>query len=309
MRTRRLGKTDWQVTELGLGCGTHVEAWSAEEERSFADTVAHALELGMNYFDTADSYGTEGWLGRALGSRRDDVFVATKVGKYASEVGHPLSFAVPEHVELCCEASLFRLGTDHIDLYQCHLEDLERVDVFLEGFARLKRRGLIRHFGASTNDLRVLEAFNRDSDCATCQFDYNVLRPEIETTILPYCAENDIGAVVRRPLEKGILTGTMHTGQTFTDWVRKRWNAGPARDDFQRKVRITERLRLLERSDRTMAQSSIAFILDHPNVSCAIPGASKPSRLDTYVAATAVPLSAEEMARARAIVAEEGVHA
>ncbi len=306
MEKRRLGKTGWNVTALGLGCGAHVDRWDAAEERAFADTVARALDVGMNFFDTADSYNTEGWLGRALGRRRDDVFVATKVGKFAAEVGHPLSFRTPEHVVLCCEASLHRLRTDRIDLYQCHLEDLERVDVFLEGFARLQQRGLIRHFGASTNDVAVLQAFDRDGACATVQFDYNMLRPEPEADLLPYSAAADIGTIVRRPLEKGILTGTMSVDQTFTDWVRKRWNAGAERADFQRKVRIVERLAFLERPDRTMAQASIAYILDHPDVSCAIPGASKPSRLNGYVAALDVPITPDEMARIRAVVADEG---
>ncbi len=309
MEKRRLGKTGWAVTVLGLGCGAHVDAWNVEEELAFTATVERALDLGMNFFDTADSYRTEAWLGRALGRRRDEVYVATKVGKYASEVGHPLSFATPEHVELCCEASLYRLRTDRIDLYQCHLEDLERVDVFLEGFARLKERGLIRHFGASTNDVEVLQAFDRAGDCATVQFDYNMLRHQPEIALLPYCAASDIGTIVRRPLEKGILTGTMTVDQTFTDWVRKRWNAGPERAEFQRKVRTTERLGFVARPDRTMAQASIAYIVDHPHVSCAIPGASKPSRLDAYVAALDVPLTPDEMARVRSIVADEGAFA
>lgn len=306
---RRLGKTGWDVTVLGLGCGTHVDAWNAEEERAFTSTVERALDLGMNFFDTADSYNTEGWLGAALGTRRDDVYVATKVGKYAADTGHPLSFATPAHVVLCCEASLFRLGTDRIDLYQCHLESAEKVDVFLEGFAILKQRGLIRHFGASTNDVEVLKAFDRDGECATCQFDYNMIRPEPEAALLPYCAEADVGAIVRRPLEKGVLTGTMTPDQTFTDWVRKRWNDGAEREDFQCKVRTAERLDFLTRSDRTLAQAAIGYIVDHPHVSCAIPGASKPSRLDGYVAALDAPLSADEMARVRAIVREQGASA
>ncbi len=303
---RRLGKTGWDVGVLGLGCGTHVDRWDEVEERAFAATVERALELGMNFFDTADSYNTEAWLGRALGSRRDDVYIATKVGKYAAETGHPLTFATPEHVVLCCEASLYRLGTDHIDLYQCHLEDLERVDVFLEGFERLKQRGMIRHFGASTNDPEVLRAFDRDGSCATCQFDYNVLRLEREAELIPLCAEADIGTIVRRPLEKGILTGTMREDQTFTDWVRKRWNDGPERADFQAKVRATERLRFLEQPGRSLAQASIGYIVANPDIDCAIPGASKPERLDGYVAALGHPLTSDEIARARAVVASEG---
>jgi aryl-alcohol dehydrogenase-like predicted oxidoreductase len=102
---RTLGKTGWQVTELSLGCATHVLRWSEEEERNFIATVHRALELGVNFFDTSDSYRTEGWPAKALGGRRQDVYVATKVGKYAEWTRAPLSYAVPEHVHLCCDGS------------------------------------------------------------------------------------------------------------------------------------------------------------------------------------------------------------
>ncbi len=301
MKQRRLGKTGWQVGVVGLGCGTHVHDWGFNEERSFTATVERALELGMNFFDTADSYNTEAWLGRALARRRTEVFVATKVGKYAADTGHPLSYRTYQHVVLCCEASLQRLGSDYIDLYQCHLDDLERVDVFLEAFDVLQRRGLVRHFGVSTNELGVLKAFNRDGNCGTCQFDYNLLRRDRERDILPYCVENDVGTIVRRPLEKGVLSGTMRQEQRFTDWVRRRWNSGPEREAFQEKVRLAERYSFLDRPDRPMTQAAITFILEHPAVDCTIPGASRPSRLDAYVAALGAPLTPEEAERILAV--------
>ena len=295
MEQRRLGKTGWRVGAVGLGCGTHVDEWSPMEELSFTATVERALDLGMNFFDTADSYNTEPWLGRALGRRRASVYVATKVGKYGAETGHPLSYRVPEHVVLCCEASLQRLNSEYIDLYQCHLDDLERVDVFLEAFDVLQRRGMVRHFGVSTNDLEVLKAFDSDGNCATCQFDYNLLQRQPERDVLPYCAERDVGTIVRRPLEKGILSGTMRQDQRFTDWVRRRWNSGPERDAFRQKVQLAERLAFLDRPGRPMTQAAIAFVLKHPAVNCVIPGASRPSRLDTYVAALEGGLTADDI--------------
>ena len=295
MEQRRLGKTGWRVGAVGLGCGTHVDEWSPMEELSFTATVERALDLGMNFFDTADSYNTEPWLGRALGRRRASVYVATKVGKYAAATGHPLSYRVPEHVVLCCEASLQRLNSEYIDLYQCHLDDLERVDVFLEAFDALQRRGMVRHFGVSTNDLEVLKAFDSDGNCATCQFDYNLLQRQPERDVLPYCAERDVGTIVRRPLEKGILSGTMRQDQRFTDWVRRRWNSGPEREAFKQKVQLAERLAFLDRPGRPMTQAAIAFVLKHPAVNCVIPGASRPSRLDTYVAALETGLTADDI--------------
>lgn len=289
--TRPFGRTGWDVTEISLGCGTHVDAWSTEEERNFAATVDKALDLGMNFFDTADSYNTEDWLGRALGRRRQDVLISTKVGKFAQGTGHALTYAVPQHVLLCCDASLGRLRTDVIDLYICHLDPPHDVDVFLEAFGKLSAAGKIRHFGASTNSLEVLKAMNKNGDCAACQLDYNILDRQPEADIFPYCRDNGIATIIRRPLDKGILSGKLTADQTFTDWVRKRWNQGAEREAYQRKITQVDQLRALETGNRSLVQAAIQFVLAHPDVSCTIPGASRPARLDDYVGALATCLS------------------
>lgn len=296
MDYRIFGKTGWEVAEISLGCGTHVDTWSESEERNFAATVERALDLGMNFFDTADSYNTEEWLGAALGARRRDVLISTKVGKFAQGTGHALSYAVPEHIYLCCDASLGRLRTDVIDLYICHLDPPAHPEVFLEAFAILKRQGKIRHFGASTNSLDVLKALNADGECAACQLDYNILDRAPEADILPYCRDNGIATIIRRPLDKGILSGNLQPDQIFTDWVRRRWNEGAERAAYLAKLERVERLRPLVRDGRTLAQAAIQFVLSNADVSCTIPGASRPQRLDDYVAARAGQLSAEDLA-------------
>ena len=301
MNYRVLGKTGWQVTELSLGCATHVVSWNEEEERNFVATVHRALELGVNFFDTSDSYRTEGWLAKALGNRSRDVYVATKVGKYAEWTRQPLSYAVPEHIYLCCDASLHRLRTDYIDLYFCHLDPPADVGVFIEAFEMLKRQGKIRHYGVSTNDAALLEAFNRTGECAACEMDYNILDRRAELALLPYAEAHDIGTVVRRPLEKGILSGTMHPDMVFADWVRKRWNQGQQRAEYQDKVRRVEALRFLESPDRTLVAAALQFLFANPAVSCAIPGASRPQRLDQYLQAYATQLTPAEIARIDAI--------
>jgi aryl-alcohol dehydrogenase-like predicted oxidoreductase len=301
MEYRRLGKTGWQVAAISLGCGTHVENWNDEEKRNFIQTVEHALEHGVNFFDTADSYNTEEWLGEALGTRRQDVYVATKVGKYASGTGHPLSFAVPEHVYLCCDASLHRLKTDYIDLYMCHLDNPANAEVFVEAFETLKSQGKIRHYGISTNLPDVVRAFNQTGACAACQMDYNMLYREPEAELLPYCQEAEIGTVVRRPLDKGILSGKLRLDMTFSDWVRKRWNEGSEREAYQRKLAQVEELRFLEGEGRTLVQAALQFILANPAISCTIPGASKPQRLDDYFQALGSSLTPEELQRIDAV--------
>ena len=301
MDYRAFGKTGWQVAEISLGCGTHVDSWSDDEQRNFAATVEHALDFGMNFFDTADSYNTEEWLGAALGAKRKDVLISSKVGKFAQGTGHALSYAIPEHIYLCCDASLGRLKTDVIDLYICHLDPPAHPEVFLEAFTTLKRKGKIQHFGASTNSLEVLKALNVNGDCAACQLDYNMLDRGPEADILPYCRENGIATIIRRPLDKGILSGNLKPDQMFTDWVRRRWNEGAERTAYQAKLDKVERLRPLERPDRTLAQAAIQFVLSNPDVSCTIPGASRPARLDNYVAAGAGELSGDDLAIINAV--------
>lgn len=301
MDYRAFGKTGWQVAEISLGCGTHVDSWSDDEQRNFAATVEHALDFGMNFFDTADSYNTEEWLGAALGAKRKDVLISSKVGKFAQGTGHALSYAIPEHIYLCCDASLGRLKTDVIDLYICHLDPPAHPEVFLEAFTTLKRKGKIQHFGASTNSLEVLKALNVNGDCAACQLDYNMLDRGPEADILPYCRENGIATIIRRPLDKGILSGNLKPDQVFTDWVRRRWNEGAERTAYQAKLDKVERLRPLERPDRTLAQAAIQFVLSNPDVSCTIPGASRPARLDNYVAAGAGKLSGDDLAIINAV--------
>lgn len=301
MEFRDFGKTGWRVAEISLGCGTHVDSWSDAEERNFAATVEHALEFGMNFFDTADSYNTEEWLGKALGARRKDVLVSSKVGKFAQGTGHALSYAIPEHIYLCCDASLGRLKTDVIDLYICHLDPPDQPEVFLEAFDRLKQQGKIRHFGASTNSVEALKILNANGDCAACQLDYNMLDRSAEAEIFPYCRENGIATIIRRPLDKGVLSGNLKPDQVFTDWVRQRWNSGAEREAYVAKLKKVDALRPLVGPERTLAQAAIQFVLSNPDVSCTIPGASRPSRLDDYMQALKTQLSAQDIATIDAV--------
>lgn len=296
MEQRAFGKTGWQVSEISLGCGTHVDDWNAEEKKNFSETVARALDAGMNFFDTADSYNTEDWLGEALGDKRDGVLVATKVGKVGQGTDKALAYASPDDIYRCCEASLKRLDTEIIDLYFCHLDPPPQIDVFLEAFTTLKRQGKIREFGISTNSIEVLKAFNVDGECAACQLDYNILDRKPEAELLDYAAAQGVATVIRRTLDKGILSGKLARDQVFTDWVRQRWNKGAERSAYQAKIDQVESLRGLERDGRTLVHAAIQFVLANPAVSCSILGAAKPSRLDDYLRALETGLDSKDMA-------------
>ncbi|MCX7968940.1 MAG: aldo/keto reductase, partial [Armatimonadetes bacterium] len=263
----------------------------------------------VNFFDTADAYGeppgrSEELLGKALQGIREEVFIATKVGNWARRHGHPLPYTSTLHIIACCHASLYRLRTDYIDLYQCHIGNPTNaeVDVFLEAFERLKEQGKIRAYGISTNSLEALQRFNKLGTCATCQLDYSILNRAPERDLLPYCQERNIGVIVRGPLAKGVLAGKFTPDTIFTDEVRRSWNEGQRREKFLKQLQIVERLRFLERDNRTMAQAALQFVLSHPAVSCAIPGAKSPQQAEANASAGDGTLTPEELAAINEVV-------
>ena len=305
MQYRTFPSTGWKVSAVGLGTWNIGGQWGAVSREDALATVRAAVDAGINLIDTADAYGeppglSEELVGEALRGRRKDVYLATKVGNFARRAGHGLSFATPLHVALCCDASLHRLRTDTIDLYQCHLGGLEEPDVFLEAFDRLKAAGKIRAFGISTNSLKVLEAFNRGGQCAAAQVQYNLLAREAEADVLPYCRERGIGVLVRGPLMRGVLAGKYDKNTMFSDSVRGRWNTGDGRREYLALVEQADRLRFLARPGRTLAQAALAWLLANPAVTCPVPGAKGPDQARANAAAADVTLSADELKRARA---------
>lgn len=306
MRYRKLGKTGWQVSAVSMGCWGLGGQWGAVSEAEAIRTVHAAIDAGVNLFDTADTYGhgvSEEFVGKALRDHRQNVYIATKVGNFGRRLGHPLTYAIPEHIYLCCDASLGRMKIDVIDLYQCHIGSLEDPSIFLEAFERLVEKGKIRHYGISTNAVDVLERFNRAGRCATCQINYSILNPTAATEILPYCQANDIGTLIRGPLAQGVLAGKFNESTTFDDQVRAGWNQGEGRERFLRQLRQVEQLRFLARSDRTLAQAALQFVLAHPAVTAAIPGAKNLAQIQSNAAAADGDLTPDELSRVQALIA------
>ncbi|MBI1927280.1 aldo/keto reductase [Candidatus Poribacteria bacterium] len=306
MKYRVLGKTGWKVSAIGMGCWGIGGQWGTVEEKEAIATMQRAVELGVNLFDTADAYGTEQGtseelVGKALASYRKEVYIATKVGNWGRRLGHPLPYTHPLHIKGCCDASLHRLKTDSIDIYQCHIGGLQEPDIFLEAFEGLVKAGKIRAYGISTNSLDVLEQFNREGNCAVCQLNYSILNRSAESELLPYCLENDIGTLIRGPLAQGVLAGKFTANTTFTDSVREGWNEGEARERFLRNLQIVERLRFLANGGRNMAQAALQFVLAHPAVTCPIPGAKSVAQIEANAAAADGELSDDELQRLRTI--------
>ncbi len=205
----------------------------------------------------------------------------------------------------CCHASLYRLGMDTIDLYQCHVGSPERPEVFVEAFELLKQQGKIRHYAISTNDLSALKAIDVNGQCAACQINYSILNRTAERDILPHCRDHDIGVLLRGPIAQGLLTGKFDETTRFDDMVRSGWNAGGARQTFLSRLAVVSRLRSVLRPGQSMLDMALQFTLAHPAVTCPIPGMKSPEQARANAAAADGELDAEQLDAIAAICPRE----
>ena len=306
MLYRTLGKTGWQVSVIGFGAWGIGGQWGEVDKATALETVRAAYDAGVTFFDTADIYGepqgrSEELVGEALAAVRDKVLIATKVGNWGSRFGDGIPMTHPSHVELCCDASLGRLKTDRIDLYQCHVRFPPDPDVYLDAFEALIRKGKIRAGGISTDALRVVQDFNRRNTCSTVQLDYNIVDRAAESGVLKYCQDNNIGVIARRPLATGVASGKFRRDTQFSDPMRKDWNGGEYRRTFLRQMEVIEQLRFLDRPDRPLAQAALQFAISHPAVSVAIPGARTPEQARANAAAGNAVLQDDELEKIRTV--------
>jgi aryl-alcohol dehydrogenase-like predicted oxidoreductase len=314
LEKRTLGKSGIVVTKIGIGLwAVGGSSWGATDDRESLDAINAALEAGITFFDTADVYGdghSEELLGQAMKGRRDKFIVATKIGwQNFDRERNQTVYDTVEKLIAGVESNLRRLQTDYVDVIQSHISFREpTMEVFLEGFQKLQRDGKVRAYGVSTSDFEYLQAFNADGGCATLQTDYSILNRTAEAEILPYCQENDIGVIVRGPLSMGILTGKFNADTQFAkdDW-RRRWQDNPEEHEiYLDDLAKVEKLRPLAQ-DRTLAQLAIQFVMAHPAVTVAIPGAKTPNQLqDNVGAALLPPLTSEDLARIEAITPPGG---
>jgi aryl-alcohol dehydrogenase-like predicted oxidoreductase len=302
MQYRTFGKTGWRMSAIGMGCwAIGGNMWGPTDDADSIAAIEASIETGVNLLDTADAYGvghSEELIGKTLGGRRKDLFLATKFGNWARGQGHPLPFTSKYHVFGCCDASLHRLRTDYIDLYQCHIGNPEDPDLFLEALEELVQVGKIRAYGISTGSLDAVKAFNRAGNCSVVQLDYSILNRKPEADLLPYCRENNIGTLIRGPLAMGKLTGKMTPATTFPDNdTRQKWVSDENRAKFAADLQTVERLRFLGTPERTMAQAALAFVLAQPGATVAIPGAKNPAQAVANARAADLTLPDAEMAR------------
>lgn len=314
LEKRFLGKSGIAVTKIGLGLwAVGGDAWGPTDDRESLNTIDAALDAGVTFFDTADVYGaghSEELLGQAMRGRRDRFVVATKIGwQDFDRERNRTAYDTVEKLIAGVESNLRRLQTDHVDIIQSHINFRDpTMEIFLEGFQRLQRDGKVRAYGVSTSDFEYLQAFNADGGCSALEIDYSILNRTPEADFFPYCVENGIGIIVRGPLAMGILTGKFRPDTQFGehDW-RRGWQEDPERHRmYLEDLAKVEELRSLAQ-DRTLAQLALQFVVAHPAVTTAIPGAKRAEQVqDNVRAALLPPLSPEELAQVEAITPPGG---
>ncbi|ASQ90663.1 aldo/keto reductase [Prosthecochloris sp. GSB1] len=306
MNTRRLGITELRITPVGFGSwaiggSDWAHGWGPQDDSEAIAAVEKALELGVNWIDTAAVYGlghAEELVGRALDGVKKKPLVFTKcslVWNNNRRVGNSLK---ADSVRRECEASLKRLKTDAIDLYQIHWpypdNDIE------EGWrtmAELKEEGLVRHIGVSNFDADQMRRAQAIAPVETLQPPYSMLRRAIETDILPFCREHDIGVIVYSPMLSGMLTGAMTRERALSlpenDWRRNNKEFQEPR--LSRNLELVELLKAIGgKHGRSAGEVAIAWTFRNPAVTAAIVGGRSPRQVEGTVGAMEFRLTDEE---------------
>jgi aryl-alcohol dehydrogenase-like predicted oxidoreductase len=314
MQTRKFGKTDMETTPIGFGSWAvggsgWAAGWGPQDDEESVGAIRRALELGVNWIDTAAVYGlghSEEIVARALEGVSERPYVFTKcsmVWDENGEIGYSLK---AESVKRECENSLRRLRTDAIDLYQIHWPNPdEEIEEGWSAMAELKAEGKVRHIGVSNFDVPQMKRAQEIAPVESLQPPYSMLSREIEDEILPYCQENGIAVIVYSPMKSGLLTGKMthERAQSLPedDW-RSRATAFQE-PQLSRNLELVELLREIgNRHGISPAEVAIAWTLSHPAVTGAIVGARRSDQVDGVVGAAELKLTGDELGEIEAFL-------
>lgn len=312
MHYRQLGKTDITVSEIGFGAwaiGGRADVagtpfgWGRTNDEDSLAAIRRARELGVTFFDTADSYGfgrSESLLGIVLSRRRQDVVIATKVGVSRDGDGKLIKDFSREHISHAVDGSLKRLRTDYIDLYQLHnptLDELRRDDIH-EAMDRLQEVGKIRYWGVSiTTPEEGIEIINRGWGYAL-QVLYNILNQAPAKELFPLAQERGYGIVARVPLASGLLSGKFRPDTTFaTDDVRQNFLTPKRLEEVI--PRVDEAKSIIGGTARSLAEGALRFVLAHEAVSTVIPGAKSVRQVEMNAGADEVRVPQEVIDKLR----------
>ena len=310
MKKRKLGFTDMQFTQIGLGTwaiggGDNPFGWGPQDDKDSIATIQQALDLGINWIDTAAGYGaghSEEVVGDAIAGRRQDVFIATKCGVLWQEDGSNIYFNLAaDSIRTEVEQSLKRLKTDYIDLYQIHWPTDNDADIE-EGWgaiAGLIKAGKVRYGGVSNFNVDQLRIAQKIHPVASLQPPYSMLERGVENDILAFCGQNDIGVIAYSPMQAGMLTGKM-TAARVAAFPDDDWRKGSPH--FQEpglsiNLELVEKLgTIAARLSRPVSHLAIAWVLRRSEVTGAIVGGRRPDQIAETAKAGDFALSAEDEA-------------
>lgn len=304
MNRRTLGPDGPEVSEIGLGCmGMSAFYGDADEQESIA-TIHRALELGCNFLDTSDMYGpytNEELVGRAIAGRREEVFLATKFG-IRFEPGNPPKRSIDgssAYVRSACEASLRRLGVDHIDLYYQHRVDPSTpIEETVSAMAELVVEGKVRHLGLSEASAATIRRAHAVHPIAAVQTEYSLWTRDVEQEILPTLKELGIGLVAYSPLGRGFLAGRFSSPEELDEGDFRRSGPRFTGENLERNRSIVAAVRALaQEKGVTPGQLALAWVLSRDPYITAIPGTKRVSYLEENVAAADVSLDEQEARR------------
>ncbi|WP_067851398.1 aldo/keto reductase [Alicyclobacillus mali (ex Roth et al. 2021)] len=314
MQTKALGTQGLRVSALGLGCMGMSDFYSGRDEAEAVRALERAVELGITFFDTADMYGVgenEKLVGRVLRPYRDGVVIATKFGNVRAPDGTFLGInGRPEYVKQACDASLKRLGVDHIDLYYQHRVDPNvPIEETVGAMAELVQAGKVRFLGLSEAGAQTIRRAHKVHPISALQTEYSLWSRDVEDEILPTVRELGIGFVAYSPLGRGFLTGAIRRFEDLPEDDYRRHSPRFQGENFKRNLDLVEKIeRLAREKGCTPAQLALAWVMAQGEDIVPIPGTKRVKYLEENLGAIEVQLTAEELREIDAI-APKGVAA
>ena len=308
LTTVPLGETGLEITRIGFGAwaiggGGWEFGWGPQEDEESVAAIHRALELGLNWIDTAAAYGfgrSEEVVGRALQGVAERPYVFTKCSLLEGPGRRVVHNLKRDSVMSEAEGSLKRLGVDAIDLYQIHWPNPDPdIEEGFSALAELKEQGLVRHIGVSNFDVEQLRRVQQVAPVETLQPQYSLIERDGEEELLPFAEREDIGVIVYSPMGSGLLTGAM-TRERIEAMPEDDWRKGDPRfqePQLSRNLALVDRLgHLADRYDTTPGAVAVAWTLANPAVDGAIVGFRRPDQVDPLLAAANLELTAEDVA-------------
>jgi aryl-alcohol dehydrogenase-like predicted oxidoreductase len=303
MDTRILGTQGLAVSELGLGCMGMSEFYGTGDEEESIATIYRAIELGLTFLDTADMYGpftNEKLIGRAIQGRRDEVVLATKFGNERKQDGTRLGVnGKPEYVRKACDASLSRLGVDHIDLYYQHRVDPDTpIEETWGTMGELVEAGKVRYLGISEAAADTIRRAHAVHPISALQTEYSLWSRDVEDEILPTVRELEIGFVAYSPLGRGFLTGQIRRFEDLPEDDFRRVSPRFQGENFKKNLGLVEKVKeIANEKDVRPGQLALAWLLHQGEDIVPIPGTKRRKYLEENAAAVEVTLTEEDLRR------------